>query len=67
MGKIPLFPLGLVLLPGMPLQLHIFEERYKLISTFPGRTVPVNSRMHRLGARVSHCAIGEKVQEHPVA
>jgi Lon protease-like protein len=29
--KIPLFPLGLVLLPGMPLQLHIFEERYKLM------------------------------------
>jgi Lon protease-like protein len=27
--KIPLFPLGLVLLPGMSLQLHIFEERYK--------------------------------------
>jgi Lon protease-like protein len=29
MPTIPLFPLGLVLLPGMPLQLHIFEERYK--------------------------------------
>jgi Lon protease-like protein len=29
--RIPLFPLGLVLLPGMPLQLHIFEERYKLM------------------------------------
>jgi Lon protease-like protein len=28
---IPLFPLGLVLLPQMPLPLHIFEERYKLI------------------------------------
>ena len=27
--KIPLFPLGLVLLPGMRLPLHIFEERYK--------------------------------------
>ena len=26
---IPLFPLGLVLLPLMPLPLHIFEERYK--------------------------------------
>jgi Lon protease-like protein len=31
MEKIPLFPLGLVLLPEMPLQLHIFEERYKLM------------------------------------
>jgi len=29
--RIPLFPLGLVLLPGMPLQLHIFEGRYKLM------------------------------------
>jgi Lon protease-like protein len=27
--KIPLFPLGLVLFPEMPLPLHIFEERYK--------------------------------------
>ena len=26
---IPLFPLGVVLLPGMGLPLHIFEERYK--------------------------------------
>jgi Lon protease-like protein len=29
--RIPLFPLGLVLLPGMALPLHIFEERYKLM------------------------------------
>lgn len=28
---IPLFPLGVVLLPGMNLPLHIFEERYKLM------------------------------------
>ena len=28
-AEIPLFPLGLVLFPGMPLPLHIFEERYK--------------------------------------
>lgn len=26
---IPLFPLGIVALPGMPVPLHIFEERYK--------------------------------------
>jgi Lon protease-like protein len=31
MVKIPLFPLGLVLLPEMLLPLHIFEERYKLM------------------------------------
>jgi Lon protease-like protein len=28
---LPLFPLGVVLLPGMSLPLHIFEERYKLM------------------------------------
>jgi Lon protease-like protein len=33
MNRIPLFPLGLVLLPGMPLPLHIFEERYKQMIT----------------------------------
>jgi Lon protease-like protein len=26
---IPLFPLNVVLMPGTPLPLHIFEERYK--------------------------------------
>ncbi|TVQ22767.1 MAG: peptidase S16 [Spirochaetaceae bacterium] len=26
---LPIFPLGLVLLPGLPLPLHIFEERYR--------------------------------------
>jgi Lon protease-like protein len=30
--KIPLFPLELVLMPSMPLPLHIFEERYKLMT-----------------------------------
>jgi Lon protease-like protein len=30
-ATIPLFPLGLVLFPGMALSLHIFEERYKLM------------------------------------
>jgi Lon protease-like protein len=27
--RIPVFPLGLVLMPRMPLPLHIFEERYR--------------------------------------
>lgn len=31
MFEIPLFPLNTVLFPGTPLQLHIFEERYKLM------------------------------------
>jgi Lon protease-like protein len=29
--ELPLFPLKTVLFPGMPLPLHIFEERYKLM------------------------------------
>jgi uncharacterized protein len=29
MFEMPLFPLNTVLFPGMPIQLHIFEERYK--------------------------------------
>lgn len=31
MDRVPLFPLGLVLLPRMPLPLHIFEERYRVM------------------------------------
>jgi Lon protease-like protein len=31
MMNLPLFPLNTVLFPGMPLKLHIFEERYKLM------------------------------------
>jgi Lon protease-like protein len=30
-ARIPLFPLDVVLFPGIPLPLHIFEERYKLM------------------------------------
>ena len=29
LSELPLFPLNVVLFPGMPLPLHIFEERYK--------------------------------------
>lgn len=31
MYELPLFPLNTVLFPGMPLRLHIFEERYQLM------------------------------------
>ncbi len=31
MIELPLFPLHAVLFPGMPITLHIFEERYKLM------------------------------------
>jgi Lon protease-like protein len=30
-NKLPIFPLNTVLFPGMPLHLHIFENRYKLM------------------------------------
>lgn len=30
---LPIFPLGVVLLPHMPMPLHIFEERYKVMIT----------------------------------
>lgn len=29
--RLPLFPLGLVLLPGLMLPLHVFEERYRVL------------------------------------
>ena len=29
--RLPLFPLGLVLLPGLLLPLHVFEERYRVL------------------------------------
>lgn len=31
MYELPLFPLNTVLFPGMPVELHIFEERYKIM------------------------------------
>jgi len=31
METLPLFPLNTVLFPGMPISLHIFEERYKVM------------------------------------
>lgn len=31
MIELPIFPLNTVLFPGMPINLHIFEERYKLM------------------------------------
>jgi Lon protease-like protein len=34
MFDLPLFPLDTVLFPGMPLPLHIFEERYKEMVTY---------------------------------
>jgi uncharacterized protein len=39
--ELPLFPLNTVLFPGMPLQLHIFEDRYKkMINLCLERSIP---------------------------
>lgn len=39
--QIPLFPLGTVLFPGMPLPLHIFEPRYRqMMEDHAGATLP---------------------------
>lgn len=34
MRELPLFPLNTVLFPGMPIALHVFEERYKEMARF---------------------------------
>lgn len=39
--RMPLFPLNTVLFPGMPLSLHIFEERYKqMMNTCISEKIP---------------------------
>jgi len=41
-GPVPMFPLGSVLLPGMVLPLHVFEERYRqLVETVLAQPEPV--------------------------
>ncbi len=61
---IPLFPLGLVLVPQMDLPLHIFEERYKRMirecledGTEFGVVLLQGSGVHTVGctARVERC------------
>lgn len=71
MIRIPLFPLGVVLLPGMSLPLHIFEERYKRmiaeclagdavfgIVLFDGRTVRSAGCTARVSAVLKRYADG---------
>ena len=55
MFEIPLFPLNTVLFPGTPLQLHIFEERYKrMVSTCLADRTPFGVVLIRHG----HEALG---------
>lgn len=51
--KLPLFPLHTVLFPGMPLTLHIFEERYKvMISRCIAEQKPFGVVLIRTGSEV---------------
>ena len=60
--KIPLFPLGVVLLPEMSLPLHIFEERYKLmINQCMERERPFGVLLIREGKEVGASAVPYRV------
>ena len=51
--ELPLFPLNLVLFPGMPLPLHIFEERYKaMIGDCMSNNMPFGVSLIRSGQEV---------------
>ncbi len=57
MYELPLFPLNTVLFPGMPLRLHIFEERYKLmIGRCYGESKPFGVSLIRAGEEVGASA-----------
>jgi Lon protease-like protein len=67
--RLPLFPLEVVLLPGMSLPLHIFEPRYK---TMIGRCLKEKSEFGMvLASRTSVASVGctaeiiKKVREYP--
>jgi Lon protease-like protein len=63
MFELPLFPLSTVLFPGMPLQLHIFEERYKqMMQLCLDRGVPFGVALIRQGAE----AFGPLAEPYPI-
>lgn len=56
--KLPLFPLNMVLFPGAPLTLHIFEERYRLmIARCLEQSTPFGVVLIREGEEVSQPAV----------
>jgi Lon protease-like protein len=68
-SRIPLFPLDVVLLPGMPLPLHIFEPRYKLMigrcleeKTEFGMILATNQGIASVGCTAE---IVRKLQDYP--
>lgn len=61
--KLPLFPLNTVLFPGMPLTLHIFEERYKqMINECREQKKPFGVVLIRKGME----ALGPVAEPHPI-
>ena len=63
MYELPLFPLDTVLFPGMPLTLHIFEERYKeMIDTCLDTKQPFGVVLIRRGVE----AMGPLAEPHMV-
>lgn len=60
---LPLFPLNTVLFPGMPITLHIFEERYKqMISRCVQNHEPFGVVLIQEGAE----AMGPLAEPHPI-
>ena len=60
--EIPLFPLNLVLFPGMPLPLHIFEERYKaMIGDCMRYNTPFGVSLIRSGQEVGSPADPQRI------
>ena len=60
--QLPLFPLNLVLFPGMDLPLHIFEERYKnMIGDCLNQDVPFGVVLIKEGAEVGEPAEPERI------
>ena len=60
--EIPLFPLNLVLFPGMPLPLHIFEERYKaMIGDCMRYNTPFGISLIRSGQEVGSPADPQRI------
>lgn len=60
---LPLFPLNVVLFPGAPIHLHIFEERYKrMIATCMQEHSPFGVVLIRRGAE----ALGPLAEPHTV-
>jgi len=63
MYELPLFPLNTVLFPGTPLQLHIFEERYKqMIGECIAQEKPFGVVLIRQGVE----ALGTLVDPHRI-